>query len=68
MYCGQFIAFATITVNWPAISVRGGMISGPSFGDTHIDLEIVDGMPHNKSYFIEMIPFVRITLDAVEHT
>lgn len=73
MYCGQFIAYATITVNWAGnaseenISFCGGMVSGLSTSDTHIGFEVLDGTFYNSSYFIDAIPFIRITLDTRKH-
>ena len=43
------------------------MVPGLLPGNTHIDLEMVDGAFHNVSYFIGGNPFVRIPLDAREH-
>ena len=70
MYCGQFIAYATITVNWlamPARKTSAFVVSGLSTSDTHIGFEVLDGTFYNSSYFIDAIPFIRITLDTRKH-
>ena len=44
-----------------------GMVTGFPSGDTHVCFEMVNGPLHDRPYFIEGIPFVRIPLDAGEH-
>ena len=43
------------------------MVSGLSTSDTHIGFEVLDGTFYNSSYFIDAIPFIRITLDTRKH-
>ena len=43
------------------------MVSGLSTSDTHIGFEVIDGTFYNSSYFIDAIPFIRITLDTRKH-
>lgn len=49
------------------IGFRGGMVTAPASGGTHIHFEVVDGTFYNRSDLIEGPPFVRITLDAGKH-
>lgn len=49
------------------IRFRGGMVTAPSSGGTHIYFKVVDGAFYDRPYFIEGIPFVRIALDAGKH-
>lgn len=66
--------WATITVNWLAISTRkyicfrGGMIPGLSPSDTHVDFGMVNAPFHVGPDFIKGNLFIRIPLDSGKRT
>ena len=44
------------------------MVAGSFSSNTHVGFEVVDGSFYNGPYFVESIPFRRISLDAGKHT
>lgn len=49
------------------IRFRGDVIPGFSSGNTHVDLQVVDGTFHNDPDLVKRIPFIGIPLDAGKH-
>ncbi len=45
----------------------GGVVSGFSSGNTHVDFQVVNGTFYNGSDFVKGIPFFGISLNAGEH-
>ncbi len=44
------------------------MVPGFSSGNAHVDFQVVDGAFNDGSDFVKRVPFIRITLNAREHT
>ena len=50
------------------IGFCGGVVTGFSSGNTHIDFQMVDGTFYNSSDFVKGIPFFGIPLNTWKHT